>query len=53
MSKTSDQWVLFQYKDGEPIPLSKPFKSKAEAEKKRDTFPDRERGRIGIGLVRQ
>lgn len=53
MSKTIDQWVLFQYKEGEPMPLSKPFKSKAEAEKKRDTFSGKEGKGIGIGLVRQ
>ena len=35
MPKTIEQWLLFKYVDGEFTPLSKPFKTKLQAEKAR------------------
>jgi len=52
MPKTSEQWLLFKYVDGEFTPLSKPFKSKEQAEKARLKYPERERKKIGIGVIR-
>jgi hypothetical protein len=50
--KTKDRWMLFEYVDGLPSPLSKPFKTKKLAEKAREKFPEHERKRIGVGLIR-
>jgi hypothetical protein len=33
-------------------PLSKPFKSKQLAEKERSKYPEQERKKIGVGVVR-
>jgi hypothetical protein len=53
MTKIIEQWLLFRYVEGEITPLSKPFKTKAEAEKARSKYPERERGAIGVGVVRR
>jgi hypothetical protein len=50
--KSSVRWVLFEYKGREPVILSKPFKTKELAEKARQKYPERERRKIGIGVVR-
>jgi hypothetical protein len=50
--KTIERWLLFQYIDGELTPLSKPFRSKDQAEKARLKYPERERRTVGVGLVR-
>jgi len=47
MSKTTEQWLLFNYEGPEITPLSKPFKTKAQAKKARLKFPERARKRIG------
>jgi hypothetical protein len=52
MPKTAERWLLYKYSDGEFIPLSKPFKTKAAAEKVRLKYPERERRRIGVGVIR-
>jgi hypothetical protein len=52
MPKTIERWLLFQVVDGEFTPLSKPFKRKEQAEKARLKFPERQRKRIGLGVVR-
>jgi hypothetical protein len=52
MAKIIEQWFLFEYIDGEFTPLSKPFKTKKEAEKAREKYPERERKRIGLGVIR-
>jgi hypothetical protein len=52
MPKTIEQWLLFKYVDGEFTPLSKPLKTKQLAEKARSNYSERERKRIGIGVVR-
>jgi hypothetical protein len=49
--KTSVRWLLFEYKGGELAILSKPFKTKKLAQKARQKYPDRERKKIGIGVV--
>jgi len=52
MPKIIEQWLLFKYIKGEFTPLSKPFKTKAAAEKAREKHPERERGTIGVGVIR-
>jgi len=50
--KTSARWLLFEYQGLDLVILSKPFKTKELAEKARRKYPDRERRKIGIGVVR-
>jgi hypothetical protein len=50
--KIIEQWLLFKYIEGQFTPQSKPFKSKAAAEKARLKLPERERGAIGVGVIR-
>jgi hypothetical protein len=50
--KSSARWVLFEYKGLELVILSKPFKTKKLAEKARLKYPERDRRKIGIGVVR-
>ena len=50
--KTSVRWLLFENNGLELVVLSKPFKTKKLAEKARLKYPDRERRKIGIGVVR-
>jgi hypothetical protein len=52
MPKIIEQWLLFKSIDGQFTPLSKPFKRKAAAEKARLKYPERERGTIGVGVIR-
>jgi hypothetical protein len=52
MPKIIEQWLLFKYVDGQVTPQSKPFKTKAAAEKARMKYPERERGAIGVGVIR-
>jgi hypothetical protein len=52
MPKTIEKWLLYKYVRGEFTPLSKPFKTKAAAERARLKYPARQRGSIGIGVVR-
>jgi hypothetical protein len=52
MSKNIEQWLLYEYIGGEFTPLSKPFKTKEQAEKARLKRPERERRKIGIGVIR-
>jgi len=52
MPRTIEQWLLFQYVDGEFTPLSKPFKTKKLAEKARLKYPERQRKTIGLGVIR-
>jgi hypothetical protein len=48
MVKFRYEWFLFDYKKGFPDRLSKPFKTKAAAEKAREKYPPKERGGIGV-----
>jgi len=53
MPKTTAHWILYQYIGGQPTPLSKPFKTKEQAEKARLKYPERERKKIAIGVIRR
>ena len=52
LMKIIEQWLLFKYIDGQFTSLSKPFKTKEQAEKARLKYPERERGTIGVGVIR-
>ena len=52
MAKTTERWLLFECVGREYVPLSKPFKTKAAAEKARLKYPERERKKIGVGFIR-
>ena len=52
MPRIIEQWLLFRYVGGDFTPLSKPFTTKAQAEKARLKYPDRERKAIAIGVIR-
>jgi hypothetical protein len=52
MAKMRQRWLLYKYAEGEFTPLSKPFKTKAAADKERLKYPERERGAIGVGVIR-
>jgi hypothetical protein len=52
MSKIIERWLLFQYVGPEFTPLSEPFKTKEQAEKAREKYPERLRKRIGVGVIR-
>jgi hypothetical protein len=52
MSKIIEKWLLFTYEHGEFTPLSKPFKTKALAEKERSKYPERQRKSVGLGVIR-
>ncbi len=52
MAKITQQWLLFKFIAGEFTPLSKPFKTKQQAEKARSKYPERERKTIALGVIR-
>jgi hypothetical protein len=52
MAKIVERWLLFEYVGLEFTPLSKPFKTKEQAEKAREKYPERLRKRIGLGVIR-
>jgi hypothetical protein len=52
MSKTIEQWLLSEYLGLEFTPLSKSFKTREQAEKAREKYPERLRKGIGLGLIR-
>jgi hypothetical protein len=52
MPKTNEHWLLFKYVGVELTPLSKPFKTRAQAEKARMKYSERERRAIGVGVIR-
>jgi hypothetical protein len=52
MAKIVERWLLFKYIAGQFTPLSKPFRTKDQAEKARSKYPERERGAIGVGVIR-
>ena len=49
MPKTIEQWLLFEYVGLEFTPLSKPFKTREQAEKAREKYPERLRQTMGLG----
>jgi len=50
--RTTAQWLLFKYVGGEFTLLSKPFKTKEQAEKARLKYPERQRKTIALGVIR-
>jgi hypothetical protein len=52
MPKIKERWLLFKYVGLEFTPLSKPFKTKEQAEKVRLKYPERQRKRIALGAIR-
>ena len=52
MPKLTQKWLLFKFIAGEFTPLSKPFKTKLQAEKARSKYPERQRKTIAIGVIR-
>ena len=52
MAKITEQWLLYRYVAGESTPLSKPFKTKEQAEKARVKYSEKERKTIGVGVVK-
>jgi len=52
MTKIIEQWLLFKYVNGEFTPLSRPFKTKEQAEKARLKLSERERREVAVGVIR-
>ncbi len=52
MAKITQQWLLYKFIAGEFTPLSKPFKTKLQAEKAREKYPERQLKTIAIGVIR-
>jgi hypothetical protein len=52
MPKIKEQWLLFRYVGLEFTPLSRPFKTKEQAEKARLKYPERQRKAIALGVIR-
>jgi hypothetical protein len=50
--KIVEQWLLFKYVAGQFTPLSKPFKTKAAAEKAGLKLPEREWRSVAVGVIR-
>jgi hypothetical protein len=53
MPKKIEKWFVFEYIGLELTPVSRPFKSKGLAEKERLKYSEKERNRIGLGVVGQ
>jgi hypothetical protein len=52
MPKIIERWLLYKCVGGQFTPFSKPFKTKEQAEWARLKYPQRERGAIGVGVIR-
>jgi hypothetical protein len=52
MPKIIERWLLFKYVGGEFTPLSKPFKTKGQAENARLKLPEREWRSVAVGVIR-
>jgi len=53
MPKPQEQWFLYQVIDGQITPLSKPFKTREQAERVRAKYPEKEQKSIGLGLIKR
>jgi hypothetical protein len=51
MTKIVEKWLLYKYVGLEFTPLSKPFKTREQAEKTREKYPESERKKIGVGVI--
>jgi hypothetical protein len=52
MSKTGEQWLLFKYISLQSTPLSKPFKTREQAEKAHGKYVERFHKKVGLGVIR-
>jgi hypothetical protein len=52
LMKIIERWLLFTYVGGQFTPLSKPFKTKDQAEKARLKLPERERRKVAMSVIR-
>jgi hypothetical protein len=52
MPKMREQWLLYRYEGLEFVPLSRPFKTREQAEKARAKYPEKERKAIGVSVIR-
>jgi hypothetical protein len=52
MPKIIERWLLFKYVGREFTLLSRPFKTKEQAEEARLKYPKQEQKRIVVGVVR-
>jgi hypothetical protein len=55
MTKTVGRWLVYERKNGEFVFLSKPLKTKEEADKERlklKARPGENRSAIGVGFIR-
>ncbi len=52
MPKITVKWLLYRHEGLEFTPVSKPFKTREQAEEARKKYPERERGAIGEGVVK-
>jgi hypothetical protein len=50
--KNIERWVLFRYVGGQIVTLSKPFKTKQEAEWARLKLPEKEQRGVAVGVIR-
>ena len=52
MAKVIEQWLLCTYLNLEFTPLSKPFRSRKQAEQARLKYTERQRRTICLGVIR-
>jgi hypothetical protein len=52
MTKTVGKWLLYKYVGPEFTPLSKPLKTREQAEKTREKYPEGLRKKLGLGVIR-
>jgi cell shape-determining protein MreC len=50
--KNIERWVLFKYIGGQIETLSKPFKTKDQAEKARLKLPEKEQREVAVGVIK-
>jgi len=52
MPKNREQWLLYRYEGLEFVPLSRPFKTRKQAEQARAKYPEKDRKAIGVGVIK-
>ena len=53
MPKTKEQWLLYTFVDLQFTPLSRPFKTREQAEQARSKYSEKERRSIGVGVIKR
>ena len=53
MPTIKEQWLLYTYVGLQFTPLSKPFKTREQAERARAKYPEKERKSIGVGVIKR